>query len=173
MRKEIFSILPFLVLILGSTCEIDARKVKNTLRIEKDKAAVEAAKQEFEGKMIILSDSLSVDPLALSHLKNVKFAGYEKEPNAAVESFILINPTEKHLTGYEVKIDYLDMKGRMLHSRTLKQRCIVPGGETRKIDINSWDKQHTYYYYLGNEPKRVATPYQVKFTPLALWIKDE
>ena len=65
------------------------------------------------------------------------------------------------------------MKGRMLHSRIVELDCEVPPEESRKFDITSWDKQHTYYYYLGNEPKKVATPFQVKFLPLSFRVKED
>lgn len=175
MRWRIIFIFAMAILSLGSGQEGYAKKIKSSLKIEKDKANGKGETTKFEGRCINLSDSteltLSADSLLFEGLKIVNFAGYDKEPNSNKESFIMVNPSNNCITGYKVRIDYLDMQGRMLHSRELTEQCIVPAGETRRFDTKSWDLQHTYYYYLGNEPKRVATPFQVVFTPLAFWIR--
>ena len=60
------------------------------------------------------------------------------------------------------------MKQRMLHSRDYDIKCLIPSKQTRKIDIPTWDKQKTYYYYLGNKPKKIATPYNRQYHPRLL-----
>lgn len=171
-RGIIVTLLVFAFCISDS----EAKKIKHSFRIDKSSEKVSSKKENRSGKEIFLPGSLeiendtSISPIT-SELGKVRFAGYEKEPNANKESFILINPTNKTITGFRVKIDYLDMKERMLHSRTIDEKCEVPGEESRKFDIQSWDPQRTYYYYLGNEPKKVATPYKVKFTPISFRIE--
>lgn len=171
--RRYFLLTAVLVLYLFFGCDFAvAKKIKNSFVIEKEsRKNTKPTDQQIPGVKIELSDSLTVKSQERGNLFNVSFAGYDKEPNSNRESFIIVNPTALTLTGYSVKIDYLDMQGRMLHSRTLTQGCLVPEGESRRIDVASWDTQHTYYYYLGNEPKRVATPFQVTFTPLAYWIE--
>lgn len=107
---------------------------------------------------------ISFDP------ETVKFTGYEKEVNSSKESFILSNKSDLILAGYEIKIVYKDMDDRMLHSRIVTGEIEVLPNESRRIDIDSWDTQHTYYYYRGNEPKKVSTPYKVKIIPLSFKI---
>ena len=143
---------------------VSAKKIKNTFIISKE---TRKSEKPFEGTQISLSDSVT----SVDKLKRISFVGYEKEPNSTRESFILVNPTDENIIGFEVKIDYLDMQGRMFHSQIIKKECSVPHGESRKFDFPSWDSQRTYYYYLGNEPKKVATPFQVKFHPLSFWIR--
>lgn len=167
-------IVPIIILIgLNLAC---AKKIKSSYSIDKDKTIQANNKKDIEGYKINLADSLVQTSEFLmevyNDLKKVGFAGYDKEPNSSKESFMLINNTDKDITGCEVRIDYLDMQGRMLHSRTITEACFVPGGETRRFDINSWDTQRTYYYYLGNQPRRVATPFQVVFHPLSFWISN-
>ena len=159
--KLITALLAITLLSL-TALPLDAKKIKESYKIEKDsKASTHTLKDaKFKGREIVYSDSL-----------NVGFSGYDKEPNSSQESFILMNSTDKTVTGFNVRIEYLDMQDRMLHSREVKLPCYVPEGENRRFDINSWDTQHTYYYYLGNAPKRVATPFQVKFTPLSIWVE--
>lgn len=177
MKCRIFLILSMALLVLTTGTDGYAKKIKNTLRIDKEKSGVKDKRLKLKGKCVNFSDSstllLSSDSLLFKELNLVGFSGYDKEPNSNKESFILVNPSRNCITGFSVRIDYLDMKGRMLHSRELTEQCLVPPGETRRLDTKSWDIQHTYYYYLGNEPKRVATPFQVVFTPLSFWISQQ
>lgn len=167
--------LSIILILLTGTVSIEARKIKNSFIIEKGKKSDLKPEQKIEGQEINLADSLGISEDILniqSNLKHCNFSGYDKEINSNLESFILENNSDKVVTGYKVRIDYIDMKGRMFHSRTVTLPGFVPQGEARRFDIPTWDKQHTYYYYLGNEPKRVATPFQVIFTPLAFWIEN-
>lgn len=158
--------------ILFPLIQTEAKRIKHSLRVEKETKG--SGKQiSVNVKGINMTDSLSLEKDQRENLLKIKFAGYDKEANSSYESFLIINSSEKDLTGFEVKIDYLDMQDRMLHSRTIKEDIKVPSGETRRTDVKSWDIQHTYYYYLGNEPKKVATPYKVTFTPTFFWIEDQ
>ncbi|MCH5229554.1 MAG: hypothetical protein J1F12_06120 [Muribaculaceae bacterium] len=174
--KFVRFLITFLFLgILLFEFPLEAKKIKNTLRVEKEEKYV-IKSSEYKGHKINLNDSVLgtlYDKELLSELRKVVFTGYEKEPNSKWESFLIVNPSERLITGFEIKIDYLDMNNRMLHSRNIRESCYVPKGETRKIDITSWDTQHTYYYYLGNEPRKVATPFKVAFHPVIIWIEEE
>lgn len=163
MRSARTIFIFILILCLGHS---EAKKIKTSLKVGKETKKV-ADKQKDRGLEVVLSDSLTDFS---NQLKGISFSGYEKEYNSGKESFLIVNPTLYPVLGYKVKVDYLDMQDRMLHSRIIEEDCFVPSGETRKHDINSWDKQHTYYYYLGNEPKRIATPYKVAFTPISFHI---
>lgn len=153
----------------------EAKKVKTSLSIVKETGTSrDKSHPEFEGKEIVMTDSVSPgeDKDIREQLLHCIFTGYEKEINSNKESFILKNEGNFEVSGFKVKIVYYDMQGRMLHSQTVTLPCEVPPGEARKFDIRSWDSQHTYFYYLGNEPKKVATPFKVEFKPLSIWIKD-
>lgn len=150
----------------------EAKKIKQTFKIEKESKIDKGKNEIISGYEISVKDSLDLKKFPeFSSLIKVTFAGYDKEANSSRESFIIVNPTDKVITGYEVKIEYFDLKGRMLNSRIVKETCLVPPGESRHLNIKSWDTQHTYYYYLGNEPKKVATPFKVSFIPLTFWIE--
>ena len=171
MSSRIISIISAVLALILSANMAEAKKIKQSLKVNKEKTILGATESEkrndgirvnacdsatwtkHEGKEVVFSPS------------TIKFAGYEKEVNSGKETFLIINDSDVAITEIEVEIVYLDMKDRMLHSRTIALKCDVPSGETRKKDIASWDLQHTYYYYLGNEPKKVATPYKVKFQP--------
>ncbi|MCH5224655.1 MAG: hypothetical protein J1D77_01600 [Muribaculaceae bacterium] len=164
--------------LLFSSQQLEAKKIKHSFTIAKEKKGVTKKNVEMTGCPISMADSLAANNESVHNTSTqihpdifqCGFAGYDKEPNSNIESFILINKSGNTITGYEVRIDYLDMQGRMLHSRVVKEPCEVPPHETRRLDIKSWDTQRTYYYYLGNAPRKVATPYQVNFTPLTFWV---
>lgn len=170
-----YLIISFYVMIMSSM-SLEAKKIKNSFKIEKKESSSNKNNIIIEGLEINLSDSIiAIEPQysdLVPQLQKCVFAGYDKEISSNIESFILVNPTSKTITGFDVKIDYLDMQGRMFHSREVKKGCNVPPGESRRIDIGTWDKQHTYYYYLGNQPRRVATPFQVSFHPVSYWVED-
>ena len=172
LRHRIWKLLLFTVLSVwvGSPSTALGKKIKTTFKIEKpskDKNNTTGLKSKIEGKEIILTDSL-----LLIENKFCNFSGYDKEAGSNNESFILTNSGNSTLSGFKVKIDYLDLQKRMLHSREVIKPCLIPPGESRRIDIKSWDTQHVYYYYLGNEPRRVATPYMVEFHPMSIWIQE-
>lgn len=169
------SVFIFLVSFFLFTVPSEAKKIKSALKVEKETKTVKNKNSVIGGREILVDDSGWVpgeeaDSLTLM-LRNISFAGYEKECNSSKESFLMHNPTDETIVGFLIKIDYYDLKNRMLHSRKVKEDCYIPPGEARKLDIKSWDQQHSYYYYLGNEPKKVATPYKVAFTPISYWIE--
>ena len=151
----------------------EAKKIKNSFAIEKEaRTNKKKPTPSLKGRNIVLKDTTVNNDLKTS-MANIGFSGYDKEINSSQESFLVTNPTLYTLTGFEIKIEYYDMKDRLLHSKIVKESCEIPPHESRRFDIKSWDTQHTYYYYLGNEPKKVATPYKVSFKPLSFWINEE
>jgi len=90
------------------------------------------------------------------------FSGYEKLLRSTKESLFVTSHCDSTVDRLLLEIVYLDMKRRMLHSRTAVVDIELPSGETRKVDIPSWDAQKAFYYYRSPKPKRGhATPYKV------------
>lgn len=174
-RRILFIAIILTAGFLGGGVLMHGRKVKTSYKVEKPRKEVTRPVKISEGVEITSENSDKVFPgLEWNELlKNVGFSGYDKEVNSNQESFIVTNGSPWELTGFRVNIEYQDLKGRMLHSRLLTVPCDTPSGESRKLDISAWDTQHTYYYYLGNEPKKVATPFKVVFHPEAFWVKIE
>ncbi|MDE6578040.1 MAG: hypothetical protein K2J82_06835 [Muribaculaceae bacterium] len=172
------------LLLLAIPFSVSSKRVKQTLKIEttklKDKNKKEKVSEDSESKSAktlikIQADSVrqfkTDDSLASFNPQNITFAGYDKQVSSRRESFHIVNSSSFTLRKALLKINYLDMQGRMLHSRTATVNCYIPAGETRKVDIPTWDTQFTFYYYLSNEPRRVATPYKVELRPIAFWIE--
>lgn len=165
-----------------SDCQ--ARKIKLSLKTNGTKEhPVKAGKKEtrrglrIEGIRMVASESCRIpladgDTVTFDPAK-VSFSGYEKEAGAARETMLISNHSGLYISGIEMTVTYLDMSGRMLHSRKITKKCDVPPGETRMFDYPTWDRQKTYYYHLGNSPRKVATPYDVKVSPIAFWIKTD
>ena len=108
-----------------------------------------------------LSDTVTVtaDSIALS--------GYDKPLRSTGESFFVTNRMSVAIDGVEVELVYSDLQGRQLHRRRLLIKADIPQGETRRVDIRSWDKRQTLYYHRGPQPRSgVATPFDVRVTPL-------
>lgn len=96
-----------------------------------------------------------------------RFSGFDKGVNSAKESFFVTNPHSDELVEVKVEITYETMEGAMLHCREWTQKVRIPSGETRRVDIPTWDTQHQFYYHLTSPtPKRPATPFRVRFRPL-------
>lgn len=97
----------------------------------------------------------------------IRLSGYDKTLRANRESFFVTNGLPDSVTVIELCLtfDYMDLSGRQLHRLTRTVKCDVPSGQTRNLSVPSWDKQHTFYYYMSPAPRRVqATPYMVRST---------
>ncbi len=94
---------------------------------------------------------------------SVTVAGFEKPLRAVRESMFVTNRTGRDIAGLAVDIVYLDMQGRMLHKATHRIDVSIPAGETRRVEITSFDRQGLFYYHLSPLPQRAtrATPFKV------------
>lgn len=92
----------------------------------------------------------------------IRFYGFDKTVTSQKESFFISNGLDKTLTGVEVEITYFDMKKRQLHQRLVPVECEIPPGETRRVDVKSWDSQKAFYFHQSAAPRRQATPFDVR-----------
>ena len=147
---------------------VEARKIRTKHSIPKE------AKNKPAGEGMEHSDcrtvSLSSDSIAFcdSILPLIRFYGFDKTVTSSIESFFISNGLQDTLTGLEVEITYSDMKGRQLHKRSVHVDCDIPAGETKRIDIKSWDTQKSFYFHKSIKPKRQATPFDVTLRPLSV-----
>lgn len=74
------------------------------------------------------------------------------------------NHARKTIRRIIMHLEYLDMQGRQLHRRRVEAPCEIPPGETRQIDVQTWDRQNTFYYYrtATGRGRTAATPYRVR-----------
>lgn len=104
-------------------------------------------------------------------LGQVTYSGYDKTAGSNRESFFITNGTDRMLAGVSLYIDYLSMDSVQMHRRFVHIPTSIPSGETRRVDIRSWDRQKTLYYHLSPRPRKKATPYDVSFIPIAIYLK--
>ena len=104
------------------------------------------------------------DTVRTATVDSVQVAGYEKLLRATRESMFVTNKSTQPVTAIGLDISYHDMQGRQLHRRSCEVNEVIPAGETRMIDIPSFDRQGLFYYHLSPLPQRAsqATPFEVE-----------
>lgn len=176
---NLFCIILLVLILLLSPSDTYSRKVKQSLKVKTEKSdksrdnGIDTVSVNLIRVDVCKPDSATFmkDSVVYSFpLSSIRFSGYDKTLTASKESFHAINETPYDIMEMTLLIVYKDMQDRMLHSRKVTTKKEIPHDETRKIDIPSWDNQKSFYYYLSNEPKRVAAPYKVTITLVSLII---
>lgn len=90
------------------------------------------------------------------------FSGYDKTLRANKETFFVSNHTSTDIFKIIFRIEYFDMQGRQLHLRRCERNVEIPAGDTRCIDIPTWDKQGSFYFIGSRRPRVSGVPYSVK-----------
>lgn len=93
---------------------------------------------------------------------SIAVSGFEKTLRSSRESMYISNLTADSLAGLGIEITYMDMDRRMLHKSVHDLAEAIPAGETRLVDVPSFDRQALYYYHLSPLPPRArhATPFR-------------
>jgi hypothetical protein len=105
------------------------------------------------------------------HLSQINFSGYDKPASSDIETFFVTNNTDSEMTAFSFYIEYLATDDRQFHKRFLKLDCDIPAHETRKFDVKSWDKQHSFHYIDSNDSRKKTTTYKVRIIRVAYWLK--
>ncbi len=116
-----------------------------------------------------LSDTLAHDTLDASFAPSlppfrsdaVTIKGFNKRVYDNYETFFVQNNTDFHIAGITVTFKYVEVDGALLHERTLHVTCDLPAGKSKQVSVNSFDRQHMFYYYLSGQPRKSATPFKV------------
>lgn len=146
-------ILP-LLLILLSVNTLDAR----TRTTRKNLRSVEVPIAVLESSDGLLPDSLiDIDPNA------VMLKGFSKRASDSKESFFITNNTKHRMSAVRLLLRYTTMKGELLTQRTVTVPVSLKPGETKLVEVKSFDVQRLFYYYAGPQPRKQATPFQVAF----------
>lgn len=136
-----------------------ARKIRTKLPVEKKSDGA----SDKDGRAITRMERDSTagwEEMA----RKVRFYGFDKTAGSALESVFVVNGLDSTLRKMEIEVNYLDMKGRQLHRQTYCIDCLIPAGETKRIDYKSWDAQKSFYYHRSAKPKRQATPFDVRIS---------
>ena len=160
-RVQLRGITVSLIILSAVILSIDygySRKV-----ISKFKAPKETASASEKHAKIHNSDGEEFTNVATK----LAFVGYDKKSTSGKETFFIGNNSEVDLKGIDIEITYLTTSGKQIHKRTVNLKEKFPAGETRAVDIKSWDTQHSYHYTKSVASKSGSTPYTVRFKVLS------
>lgn len=157
MKKPLSLIIS--ALILGAVpLMLTARKI--TVPVPK-KGSTDAPAKVYAPNVERIGD----EAMAPYRSDSVLLSKYDKTVDSNVETFFVTNRSRRSLLGIKLELTYLTEDGDELHRRECDIVCNVPSGETRRVDIRSWDRQNTFCYIGSRMPRRrVAIPYKVVLT---------
>lgn len=90
------------------------------------------------------------------------FMAYDKRGSADKETFFVDNGADIDLQAIELEITYYNDAGKQIDRRLVELNQSFPAKETRKVDIQSWDKQKSFHY-INSLPSKSSIPYTVRF----------
>lgn len=156
-----------LLLIMGSMAfpaPLHARRIKTSHKVTKIPVETVIYSRGSERTSVRADSTQEWKNLA----GRIRFSGFDKTPSSTKESFFITNMTDSVLRGLTVDIEYTDLSGRLLHERSVDIDCEIPSTDTRRVDIPTWDIQHSFRHYRCSATRRPTTPFRVKITPLSL-----
>ena len=89
--------------------------------------------------------------------------GYSKRASDSKESFFITNNTGHRMSAVRLMLRYSTMQGELLTQRTVTVPVSLKPGETKLVEVKSFDVQRLFYYYAGPQPRKQATPFQVAY----------
>lgn len=106
--------------------------------------------------------SLRRDTIVAPHTDQlVRLSGYDKPLNASREVIFATNNCSDTIVGMTMTVSYYDLSDRLLHRRAYSSSVALPPGETRRLEMPTWDTNRSYYYKKSRRPRTSATPYDV------------
>lgn len=145
----VFSLMGILMLPF----QTEGKKVTTRLTAPKEKPAVK------EKHKITSKSGEEFEEVA----SKLVFLGYDKKTSSAMESFFVENNSTESIKNLEIEISYFSLEGKQLHKRIVTIDRSFPHGETRQVDIKSWDRQKSFHYEHSTASKNGSTPYRVRF----------
>ena len=151
-NKHILILPLLLTLLCVSTLDARTRTTRKNLR------SLEVPIAVLESSDGLLPDSLvGIDPNA------VTLKGYSKRASDSKESFFITNNTGHRMSAVRLMLRYSTMQGELLTQRTVTIPVRLKPGETKLVEVKSFDVQRLFYYYAGPQPRKQATPFQVAY----------
>lgn len=83
----------------------------------------------------------------------VTVSGFAKPLSSLYESMYVTNNSDSTMTALKLSLDYRDTSGRQLHQRSDTATVMLPPGETRRIELRSFDRQQTCCYVNSVRPR--------------------
>ncbi len=98
----------------------------------------------------------------------VVVAGFEKPLREVRETMFVTNLLPCEICAITLQIIYFDTQNRQLHQAEHSDWVDIPSGQTRRIEVKSFDRSRLFYYHktaLTGRPKQ-ATPFKVEIKVL-------
>ncbi|MDE7410995.1 MAG: hypothetical protein K2M94_03050 [Paramuribaculum sp.] len=148
-----FKLIILIISIISLSASDTAAKRQRTTRKALKSAVSNGKHTSVAGNDTVWTESDNV---------SIRISGYDKPLRSTSESMFISNNTTDTLTAVGLNLNYYDSKKRQLHSRTVSIKCTIPPSQTRQANIQSWDRQHSFYYRLSSVPRKAAgVPYDV------------
>lgn len=111
----------------------------------------------------LTADTIVQDTIVAPLSSQIEVNGYDKPLRSRRETFFVTNNTEQAINSLVFTITYYDSKHRQLHSATHRAGVAIPTGQTRQLNLKSWDVQQQFYYSRSTVPLRTqqASPFDV------------
>lgn len=160
MRIGLITTLIIIIMCSAFTSQAHERTTRKGLKI---KTSITSPKKP--------TTTIDRDTIFINGKNAVKLSGYDKPLRSRTETLFATNQTTDTIRAITLRITYLDMHRRQLHSAQHTVAVTIPPQSTRQISFRSWDKQLSFYYILSAKPRSgTATPYDVKCTPINIII---
>lgn len=106
------------------------------------------------------------DTVASPAVDSIAIADFEKPLRSMRESMTVHNHTSRQIVDVELDMVYTDMNRRMIHRARHTVNAMIPAGESRRIDVPTFDSSASFYYRKSNKPRYTnhATPFDVDVT---------
>ena len=152
--KLLLTLSALLLLLVAGTLDMGAR-VRSTRKNLRSTEVPVAVLDTVDG---LLPDSLmTVDPAA------VTIKGFAKRASDSKESFFITNNTRHRMSAVRLLMRYTTMNGELLTQRSVTVPVSLKPGETKLVEVKSFDVQRLFYYYAGPQPRKQATPFLVSY----------
>lgn len=152
--KLLLILSALLLLLVAGTLDMGAR-VRSTRKNLRSTEVPVAVLDTVDG---LLPDSLmTVDPAA------VTIKGFAKRASDSKESFFITNNTRHRMSAVRLLMRYTTMNGELLTQRSVTVPVSLKPGETKLVEVKSFDVQRLFYYYAGPQPRKQATPFKVSY----------
>lgn len=104
------------------------------------------------------------DTLRGPECRALQVSGFDKPLRAVRESMFVTNTSADSVAGFGIEITYSDMRGRQLHKASHDVSTEIPAGETRRVEVRSFDRSGLFHYRLSPAGRRAAqaTPFDVR-----------
>ena len=152
--KLLLTLSALLLLLVAGILDMGAR-VRSTRKNLRSTEVPVAVLDTVDG---LLPDSLmTVDPAA------VTIKGFAKRASDSKESFFITNNTRHRMSAVRLLMRYTTMNGELLTQRSVTVPVSLKPGETKLVEVKSFDVQRLFYYYAGPQPRKQATPFKVSY----------